>query len=52
MAGIEGWAGSLSSAGPSGAVLSGEDTTVAGGSLTGELVVSSRIAVALCKEPG
>ena len=47
MIGIDGWAASLSSAGPSGAVLSGEDTTVVGGSLTGELVVSSRTSVAL-----
>ena len=45
--GIDGWAGSLSSTGPSVAVLGGEDAAAAGGSLTGELVVSSRIAVAL-----
>ena len=46
-AGIEGWAGSLSPTGPSTTALGGEDAAVAGGSLTGELVVSSRIAVAL-----
>ena len=46
-AGIEDWAGPRSAVGPSGTVLSGEDTIVAGGSLTGELVVSSRTAVAL-----
>ena len=46
-AGIEDWAGSCSAVGPSGVVLSGEDSILAGGSLTGELVVSSRTAVAL-----
>ena len=45
--GVEGREGSLSPTGPSAAVLGGKDAAVAGGSLTGELVVSSRIAVAL-----
>ena len=51
-AGMEDWAGSRSAVGPSGPVLSGEDTMVAGGSLAGELVVSSRTVVALRKESG
>ena len=51
MAGVGGLASSLSPAGSSTAALGGEGTTVAGGSLAGELVVSSKIVVALHEFP-
>ena len=45
-------AGSFSVTGPSAVARGGEGAAVAGGSLPGELVVSSKIAVALHKSPG
>ena len=47
MAGVEDLAGSSSIMGSSTAALGGEGAAGAGGSLAGELVVSSKIAVAL-----